>query len=213
MTMTTGIQVSNPIEETLKRGGEVFVRGLDKTGFEEVCASFPDYRIEREKTGEISIMAPVKGMGGFREGDLIYFVSHWCKTVGNGKVSSPSGGFDLPNGATKSPDVAWVSGEKLAQINPEKAESNFLPLVPDFVAEIRSESDRLKKLQYKMKDSWIANGVCLAWLIDPFEEKAYIYRTDGSIEIVKDFDKKLSGEDVMPGFELDLGEFRLFDKK
>ena len=63
----------------------------------------------------------------------------------------------------------------------------------------------MARLQKKMTDTWIANGVRLAWLIDPVEQKAYIYRADGSIQVVADFSAKLGGEDVLPGFEFDLG--------
>ena len=113
----------------------------------------------------------------------------------------------------KSPDVAWVSGDKLVMLDPSVAEDKYLPIVPDFVAEIRSQTDSLKKVKAKMENTWIANGVRLAWLIDPYQEKAYIYRDDGSKDVVKGFDNKLSGEDVLPGFELDLSEFRLFGRK
>ncbi len=69
--------------------------------------------------------------------------------------------------------------------------------------------DKLKKLQKKMKETWIKNGVRLAWLIDPYEEKAHICRADGNLEVIADFDQQLSGEEVLPGFALSLSEFRL----
>ena len=56
-----------------------------------------------------------------------------------------------------------------------------------------------------MKQTWIANGVRLAWLRDPVKQKAYIYRQDGSVEVVPNFEGKLNGENVLEGFELDLG--------
>lgn len=88
-------------------------------------------------------------------------------------------------------------------------EESFISIVPDFIAEIRSGSDRLKKLQTKMTDVWIANGVRLAWLIDPYDEKVYIYRPDREVETLEGFaGKKLSGADVLPGFELPLDEMR-----
>jgi Uma2 family endonuclease len=75
---------------------------------------------------------------------------------------------------------------------------------------LRSKTDDLETLKSKMTDSWIANGVRLAWLIDPYEEKAWVYRSNGSIDVVEKFTgKKLSGEDVLPGFELDLEEFKV----
>lgn len=81
-----------------------------------------------------------------------------------------SSGFDLPDGSFRQPDAAWISTERLAAGKSADGEAS-LSVAPDFVAEIRSDSDRLKKLQTKMTEGWIANGVRLAWLIDPFEEK------------------------------------------
>jgi len=119
-----------------------------------------------------------------------------------------SSGFDLPDGSFRQPDAAWISTERLAAGKSADGEAS-LSVAPDFVAEIRSDSDRLKKLQTKMTEGWIANGVRLAWLIDPFEEKAYIYRPGRDVEIVEGFSgKTLSGEAVLPGFELPLDEMR-----
>ena len=55
----------------------------------------------------------------------------------------------------------------------------------------------------------MANGVRLAWLIDPYGEKAYIYRNNMEPETIIGFDKVLSGETVMVGFILELSEFKL----
>lgn len=196
-----------------KEGAELIVKGLTKDEFEVFSGRLPEYRMEREKNGNITIMAPIKGFGGIRENKINRRVGNFVENHLDGETFSPSSGFDLPDGATKSPDVAWVSGDKLAMLDPSIAEDKYLPIVPDFVAEIRSQTDSLKKTKAKMEDTWIANGVRLAWLIDPYQEKAYIYRGDGSKDVVKGFDNKLSGEDVLPGFELDLSEFRLFGKK
>ncbi|HRI59576.1 MAG TPA: Uma2 family endonuclease, partial [Saprospiraceae bacterium] len=78
-------------------------------------------------------------------------------------------------------------------------------IVPDFVIEVRSPSDSLTELKEKMAEAWMANGVRLAWLLDPESQSACIYRADGSSETINGFDYKLSGEDVLPGFEFDLG--------
>ena len=203
------VQVSNPLEKALLLGGEATLEGLSKSDFDQLLVWLPEYRLERAANGNVTIMAPVKGFGMFRENDLSYYVTRWNKQQKAGSVGSPSGGFELPDGSVKSPDVSWVSDERLAAVDLKKAEERFLPVVPDFVAEIRSKTDPLPKLRAKMTDTWIANGVRLAWLIDPYEEKAYLYRADGSIEIVQGFDKKLSGEDVLPGLEIDLSEYRL----
>jgi Uma2 family endonuclease len=109
----------------------------------------------------------------------------------------------LPDGSVRSSDGAWANSDKVNALSPEERKK-FASLVPDFVIEIRSSSDRLSKLKSKMKDTWIKNGVRLAWLIDPIARKAYIYRADGSEEVIPNFNHVLSGEDVCPGFQLDL---------
>jgi Uma2 family endonuclease len=59
-----------------------------------------------------------------------------------------------------------------------------------------------------MADAWMANGVQLAWLIDPRSQKAWIYRAGAPVEEVPDFETTLSGEPLLPGFELDLRELK-----
>jgi Uma2 family endonuclease len=200
------------IHEIIEWGGEILVRGLSKEQFYQLAAQYPELRMEREKNGNILFMTPVKGGSGLRGNNLSYYLTDWCKKQKQGTIFSPSTGFDLPGGSIKSPDIAWISSEKMAQLSPEQIEKEFINVVPDFVAELRSESDPLSKLQNKMAKTWIANGVRLAWLIDPYEEKVHIYRADGSIEVVSDFDRQLSGESVLAEFQLDLSEFKLLGK-
>lgn len=188
------------------------VKGLSKQQFYQLAEHHPELLMEREKNGDICIMTPVKGGSGFRENNLSYYLTDWAKKHEQGMVFSPSTGFDLPDGSVKSPDVAWISNEKVAHLQSQQIEEEFISIVPDFVAELRSKSDKLKKLQKKMKETWIKNGVRLAWLINPYEEKAYIYRGNGSKEVLPGFGRQLSGEDVLPGFALDLSQFRLFGR-
>ncbi len=213
MGSTTSEKQSFPFPEILQFGGEVIVRGLTKKQFIKIAGSYPEFQMERETNGDITIMAPVKGGSGIRENNLSTRVKMWQLQTKNGEVFSPSTGFDLPDGATKSPDVAWVSSEKMAQLTPKQVEETYIPVVPDFIGEVRSKSDVLKKLQDKMLNTWAANGVRLGWLIDPYDERVYVYKPEGLIEIVVGFDKKISGEDVLPGFELELQEFKLYGKK
>ncbi|MBC7922923.1 MAG: Uma2 family endonuclease [Ferruginibacter sp.] len=67
-----------------------------------------------------------------------------------------------------------------------------------------SENDTLHESRSKMQE-WMANGCRLAWLIHPKQQKAYVYRPDGSVTEVDSFEKSLSGEAVLPGFVLELG--------
>ncbi len=198
------------LQEIFDFGGVCTIEGLSKEHFNQLTARYPELQMERESNGNINIMAPIKGGSGIRENKLSYRVRHWRMETQKGESFSPSTGFDLPDGATKSPDAAWVSQEKMDSLTGEQIENEFIPVVPDFIVELRSKSDRLKKVKEKMEQTWMANGVKLAWLIDPYKEKAYIYRADGSKETITSFDKKLSGEDILEGFELDLSEFRIY---
>lgn len=176
--------------QVLELGGEFIVRGLTKSQFAQLSMQNPDWRMEREINGEILIMSPVKGGSGFRENRLSTDVTNWSDQAENGMVFSSSTGFNLPNGATKSPDVAWISEAQLQQLTEEVFENEFVPIVPDFIIEVRSKTDRLKKLKEKMEKSWMAGGVRLGWLIDSAKQEVWIYRANKPVEKLKDLTKR-----------------------
>lgn len=181
----------------------ITAEAMSEADFEQFCAQNRDLRIEREANGKVTIMAPVHFDSGSFELDVATDLNIYVRKTKKGKALGPSTGFKLPDGSTKSPDASWISAEKLAALPPEERKK-FAAIVPDFIIEIRSDSDKLGKLKRKMEQTWIGNGVRLGWLIDPVKQKAYIYRQDGSVEVIQGFDGKLNGEDVLPGFELDL---------
>ncbi len=180
---------------------------LSEDEFFEFCVANRDLRIERDPDKKIIIMAPVGSESGFYEGEAFGELRSWNVTSSEGVTLSPSAGFKLPNGATRAADATWISLERWEALTPEQ-KKKFLPITPDFAIEIRSETDKLKKLKAKMQE-WIENGVRLAWLIDPIEQKTHIYRADGSIEILEGFERELSGEGVLKGFIFDLRLLRL----
>ncbi len=194
------------LEELASEFGPIELqKPLSKEAFLQLAEQHPDLAMEREPNGTTTIMSPVKKGSSRRENRLSFLLNLWNYETQLGEVFGPNGTYDLPNGAIKMPDVSWISAERVAG-NPEE-EEQFIQVVPDFVAEIRSASDRLQKLQEKMTDSWMANGVRLAWLIDPYEEKAYIYRQNAEPETIVGFaGKSLSGENILPGFHLPLNE-------
>jgi Uma2 family endonuclease len=101
------------------------------------------------------------------------------------------------------PDVAWISQERWAGV-PAEDRKRFAHVCPDFVIELLSESDGLKDAKAKMEE-WRENGCRLGWLIDPAARNVLIYRENGEI-IIHPFGQVLSGENVLPGFVLDLSE-------
>ena len=190
---------------------KVPIRGLankltDKE-FAEFCAANRDYRIEKDKYGNIIFMSPVHVDSSYYEGIAFNMLFNWAVKNKKGIAFNASAGFTLPNTAIRSPDASWLSMKKWKALT-DKEKKSFAPVCPEFVVEIRSKSDILKEVKEKMLE-WIENGAQLGWLIDVKTQTTYIYRADGSIEIVKGFDKILNGETVLPGFEFELSSLQL----
>lgn len=167
-----------------------------------LCAANPELFIERTSDGELIFMAPVGGESSNRNSLLNRRLGNWNEEAGLGVVFDSSGGFVLPNGAMRAPDAAWIPKAKWEALSQEQREK-FLPLCPNFVIELRSRTDRLRDVQEKMAE-YMANGCRLGWLIDPYERQAHVYRPGQEPETVGFDDGALSGEDVLPGFMLDL---------
>lgn len=162
-----------------------------------------DLRIERSVEGELVLMSPTGGATGDRNAEITMQVRMWAKRNATGTAFDSSTGFRLPTGAVRGPDAAWVLHERLAPISVELREK-FLPRCPDFVIELRSPTDTLRDVQAKMEE-WIANGAQLGWLIDPSPKHLYVYRPGAPVERLENLDT-ISGDPLLPGFVLDLGE-------
>ncbi len=167
----------------------------------EFCQINQDLRIERSATGEIVIMSPTGSETEEHNFDLVGQLWTWTKQDGTGVGFGSSGGFTLPNGAVRSPDAAWIKKTRWQAI-PIEQRKKFAPICPEFVIELRSETDNLKALKSKMEE-YIENGTILGWLIDRVKCKVYIYRANTAVEEL-DHPTTLTGEDVLPGFVLDL---------
>jgi len=176
--------------------------------FWKLCRENPDLRLERTSKGNLVVMAPAGSDSGGRNMDLSGQLWLWNRTAQMGKVFDSSTGFTLPNGAIVSADASWIRMDRWGAVPSEQREK-FAPICPDFVVELRSPSDRLKPLRRKMRE-YIAQGVRLGWLLDPIRAKVEIYRPEQEVEV---FDRpaSLSGEEVLPGFVLDLQGI-LFDR-
>ena len=170
--------------------------------FAALAAANRELHLERSATGELIVSPPTGGNTGYRNSKLIYFLVRWIEEEGgNGKPFDSSTGFELPNGANRSPDAAWVSQARWDALSPAQQEG-FIPLCPDFVVELRSKNDTLKDLRSKMAE-YIENGAQLGWLIDPKNKRVEIYRPGQAVEVLTN-PIALSGETVLPGFNLSL---------
>lgn len=170
--------------------------------FFEFCQINREYRIERNAQGDLVIMPPTGSEADQRNFNLVGQLGIWVQQDVTGVGFGSSGGFTLPNGAVKSPDAAWIKRSCWEAIAPEQRKK-FAPICPDFVIELRSQTDGLKVLQNKMQE-YIDNGAKLCYLIDRLQQKVYIYRPNQVEEL--DHPTTLSGDPVLPGFVLDLSQ-------
>lgn len=169
--------------------------------FYQLCRANPDIKFERNAQGELIIMPPTGGETGNRNVEIAADFVIWNRQTKLGKVFDSSTCFKLPNGADRSPDVAWIKQERWDTLTPEEKEK-FPPIAPDFVLELMSPSDNLKATQEKMRE-YMENGVKLGWLIDPKTCRVELYRPGKDVEVIES-PKILSGEDILPGFVLNL---------
>ncbi len=174
---------------------------LTKDQFYQLCAENPDLKLERNAQGELIIMPPTGGETGRSNVNLILQVASWNEQNQLGEVFDSSTGFTLPSGSDRSPDVSWVEKSRWDALTKEQKEK-FIPLCPDFVIEIMSPNDSLKKTQMKMQE-YIENGCRLGWLINRKKQEVEIYRPGQDVEVLK-LPQTISGENVLPGFVLNM---------
>ncbi len=178
-------------------------RRMNDDEYYAFCAANPDLRIERTAEGEIVIMPPTGFESSDQRADLTMQLRAWSKTDGRGRAADSNAEYILPNGAARSPDASWVLRSRLAKLSPEQ-KKKFPPLCPDFVVELRSPTDRLAKLQAKMRE-WMDNGARLGWLIDPQTRTVYIYRPGKATERLVNPDQ-VKGDAPVAGFVLKLAD-------
>jgi Uma2 family endonuclease len=172
--------------------------------FYNICRQNEALRFEMTADGELIIMSPVGGVSGGREMSLGAKVWNWNAAANLGHVFSSSTIFRLPNGAKRSPDVAWVESSRWNALTPEQQE-RFPPIAPDFVIELRSRTDDLSTLRSKMQE-YLDNGVRLGWLLNPQDQQAEIYDPNQPVVTIS-LPTDLSGGAVLPGFSLNLPLF------
>jgi Uma2 family endonuclease len=127
---------------------------------------------------------------------------NWARQDKRGVAFDSSTGWLLPTGARRSPDAAWILKQRIKDLDPT-AFSRYWPACPNFVVELRSQSDRVRLLREKMGE-WLANGAQLGWLVDPEIRTVEIYRPGFEAETRAAL-ASIAGEGPVEGFVLDLG--------
>ncbi|RCJ42750.1 hypothetical protein A6770_07690 [Nostoc minutum NIES-26] len=171
--------------------------------FIELALANRDLQLERTATGELIVMPPTASDTGNKNFDIAGQLWLWNRQTKLGVAFDSSSGFHLPNGSDRSPDAAWIRQDRWDALSTEQQET-FAPICPDFVLELRSKNDSMEKLRTKMRE-YIDNGASLGWLIDRKNKQVEIYRPNQNVEALN-HPASLLGEDVLPGFVLDLTE-------
>ncbi len=164
MAVHTAFNIASLLPATLTAPG---LNWLNLT----LCDEFPDYT-RYATDGVVIVMPPTDPENSAQEAETVRQLANWAVAQG-GIVVGPDGGFFLPDGSRRSPDAAWFKAERWqAAKTPDR---RFPVFSPDFLIEVRSPEQRARPLREKMEE-YIANGVQLAWLIDPMEHTVTIYR-------------------------------------
>ncbi len=171
--------------------------------FEALCRDNRDMKFEMSAKGELIFVAPTSPDSGWKNSELTTDITIWSRKEGTGMVFDSSTLFIFPNGAKRSPDVSWMSKERWDEVPPSERKK-FTRVVPEFVIELRSPPDSLVATREKMEE-YIENGVHLGWMIDHANQTVHVYRGNGEVEVLED-PEIVSGEDVLPGFELHVRE-------
>ena len=158
-------------------------------------------RIERNAQGDLELQYLRPAVSALRNIAISTQIHYWAKQEGSGLALASSVGFTLPNGALRSPNASWTLNSRLAELTEEEW-VGFPPISPDFVIELRSDTDNLSVLRRKM-DEYMDNGVRLAWLMDTVDYLVYVYRPNTPVRILE-HPESISGEPELPGFTLDL---------
>jgi Uma2 family endonuclease len=196
MNMSTGLEIP-------KMPSTLVIRPvLSDEDFEQLCATNADVALERTREGEIVVNAPAGFGTSDANREIITQLSVWWKTHRRGRVTESSAGFFLPDGSALSPDAAYITAEQAGGLTRDDID-HFLRFAPAFVIELRSKSDELNKAFEKM-ERWLANGVHLAWLVDPYTHTVYVYEAGN--EPRKETGERMSGSGPVEGFVLDLNE-------
>ena len=175
---------------------------MDDQAFAKLCADHPDLFFEMTAAGELLVMPPTYSLTDARNAGIVGQLRNWARRQGRGTVTGSSGGFVLPNGARRSPDAAWTSKARLLKLSKQSL-AGFWHLSPDFVIELKSDTDRLPVLRKKMTE-WIDNGTELGWLINADARTVEIFRPGRKPEKMSAGLISLPGEGPVEGFILEL---------
>lgn len=154
--------------------------------------------------GEIRELPPMSASGAQLAYDLARLVGNHVWTASLGKVQSEMLFLiDKARNRQRRPDVSFVSYQRWPRGTPVPGTPAW-EVVPDLAVEIVSPTNGANEALEKVEE-YLACGVQRVWVIYPLFAKVYDYASATAVQILTRADR-LSGGDVLPGFELPLSE-------
>jgi len=135
---------------------------------------------------------------------LIRYLIEFVEKFDLGFVTGEAGPYRMKTKNVRLPDVTYISWDRF----PSREVANnpkVCPVSPDLVVEVLSESNTKKEIEKKQIE-YFETGVRLLWIVDPRKRIVTVQRADGT-HTVLDHKGKLSGENVLPGFKLEISKF------
>ncbi len=155
--------------------------------------------------GELFEMSPPGRPHGKLAATISRLIGNFVDNLNIGEVTVQSGYSppDRPD-SVLSPDVAYLSQRRIPDPEPQR----YTPVMPDLVVEIQSPSNSMIDMKRKAA-IYIQNGTRIVWVVRPFNKTVeVIHMGEGNTlrSVVVSTDGTLSGEDVLPGFELPVAQ-------
>jgi len=146
------------------------------------------------------------GNSGMEHGEygafLAGMLSIYARQNRLGVVCDSSTAFTLKHGNRRSPDVSFVSRQRL--IGLKRLPKGYFQGSPDLAVEIFSPSNTIEEIHAKIVE-YFDNDTRLVWVIHPDEKYVLVYHTPEPDRLLRT-GEQLEGEAVVPGFSMPVSE-------
>lgn len=93
------------------------------------------------------------------------------------------------------PVASFISAARMSAAD---LDVGHVTIPPDLAVEVVSSNDLFKEVTSKA-DEYLSAGVRVVWVVDPFSRLVFVYRTGGTLSLLRE-GQELDGEEVLPGF-------------
>ncbi len=153
--------------------------------------------------GKLIAMGSAGARHGYYVSLISFFLTAYVRAQKMGVVFDSDTSFKMKSGNRRSPDCSFFSKERLRSLG--GIPKGYIEGSPDLVVEVLSEVNTVGEIHNKIVE-YFENGSRLVWLIHPEEKYVLVYRQPEPTALKRPGDI-LEGEEVIPGFALDLSEF------